>query len=200
MNREDGVRARRVHIEVVVSGRSVLFTLEKAVEGLLFIAALLCGETTNGNLAIKVILHRDARARLVLGLSLRQHIEHELVVDFNEGNSNSDLIVETAANLAEYFVNCARDQSSVLVVGSGAAHRESLSCSRLAIAHDSAIESVDNLVDGLLCAVLEDFLLRGVVHDFVEFECPLLLLVVHEALGAILGHCKSHRLKKESQS
>ena len=51
-------------------------------------------------------------------------------------------------------------------------------------------------MDGLLSAVLEHFLLRSVVHNFVEFECPLLLLVVHEALGAILGHCESHRLKE----
>ena len=196
MNGEDGVRARRVHVEVVVCGSSALFALEQAVQGFLLVTAFRGGEATNGDFPINVILHRDARACLVLWLRLRQHVEHELVIDLYEGDANFDLIVETAADFAKNFVDCARDQASVLVVGSGTAHSESFSCSRLSVTHDGAVKTVDNLVDRLLRAVLEHFLLRGVVHDFVEFECPLLLLVVHEALGAILGHCESHRLKK----
>lgn len=32
------------------------------------------------------------------------------------------------------------------------------------------------------------------MQEFVEFECPLLLLIVDKSLRAILGHTQSNRL------
>ena len=59
MNSEDGVGARRVHIEAVVSCSSLLFALEEAVKGFLFVAALSHRQTTYLNLAIGIVLHSD---------------------------------------------------------------------------------------------------------------------------------------------
>ena len=125
---------------------------------------------------------------MILRLRVGEHVEHELIVDFDEGNFDSDLVVETAANLAEDFVDGARDQSSVLVVRRRTAHSESFSSTGLTVAHDCAIEAIDDLMDSLLCTILKDFLLGSVMHNFVEFECPLLLLIVYNSLCAIFGH------------
>ena len=70
MNSEDGVRARRVHVEVVICGSSALLALEQAVQGFFLVTAFLGGEATNGDFPIHVILHRDGRACLVLWLRL----------------------------------------------------------------------------------------------------------------------------------
>ena len=67
MNSEDGVGARRVHIEAVVSCSSLLLTLKEAVKGFLLVAALSHCQTADLNLAVGIVLHRDVRARLFCG-------------------------------------------------------------------------------------------------------------------------------------
>ena len=121
------------------------------------------------------------RAGLIGGWCIRKHVEHELVVNLDERHFNCDLIVETAANLGEDLVNSARDQTAILVVGRASVHGESLASASLTVAHNGAVEAIDDFMDGRLRAVLKDFLLGSVMQEFVKFECPLLLLVVDDA-------------------
>mmetsp|Transcript_34163 Transcript_34163/g.42242 ORF Transcript_34163/g.42242 Transcript_34163/m.42242 type:complete len:427 (-) Transcript_34163:33-1313(-) len=194
MNREDSVRARRIHIQVVVACSALLLSLEQAVKSLFFVAALSRGKAANGDLTQGVLLDGHARASLLSWARLGEHIKHELIVDLDEGNLDSDLIVETAAHFGENLVDGARNQASVLVVGRGAAHREGLACAGLTVAKDSPVEAIDDFVDGLLRAVLEDLLLRSVMQELIEFECPLLLLIVHHTPSLIFCHRNGNRL------
>ena len=76
------------------------------------------------------------------------------------------------------LVDGAGKHTSVLENGGASSHSVSFTGTSLTVAHDRSIETVNDFVDCLLCTVLKYFLLRSVMHDFVEFECPLLLLIV----------------------
>ena len=67
----------------------------------------------------------------------------------------------------------------------------------MTIAHDGAVEAINDFVDSRLGAVLKYFFLGSVMQNVVEFECPRLLLVVDYALGAVLGHAHFNRLQLE---
>ena len=164
MNSEDGVGTRRVHIKAVVSCSSLLLAFEEAVKGFLFVAALGHRQATHLNLAIGIVLHSDVRARLVCRRRLREHIEHELVVNFDKRDLDGDLVVETAADFREDLVYRSWDKPSVLVVSGGAGHGERLAGTGLTIAHDGSIEAVNDFVDSLLGAILKDLLLRSVMQ------------------------------------
>ena len=49
-------------------------------------------------------------------------------------------------------------------------------------------------MDGLLRAVLEDVFLGSVMQKLVEFECPLLFLVIDDAGALVFRHRNSDRL------
>ena len=120
--------------------------------------------------------------RLINWRCLSKHVKHQLIVDLDERHFDSDLIIETAADFGEDFVQCARDESSVLVVASAAGHCEGLAGTSLTIAQDGAIEAVNYFVNSLLSAVFKDVLLGGVMEDFIEFKCPKLLGVIDYSL------------------
>ena len=94
---------------------------------------------------------------------VREHVKHELVVELNIADLDSDLVVETATDLRENLVDRTRDQASVLVVGCGATHCEGLTSTGLTVAHDCSIEAIDDLANGRAGTVLKDFLLGGVM-------------------------------------
>lgn len=54
-------------------------------------------------------------------------------------------------------------------------------------------------MDSLLSAVFKDVLLRSVMQKFVEFESPLLFLIIDDALAFVFRHCHSHSLFKSIQ-
>ena len=49
-------------------------------------------------------------------------------------------------------------------------------------------------MDGLLGTVLKNFLLRSVMHDFVEFELPVFGDVIYETSSLVLGNMNCHML------
>ena len=143
-------------------------------------------------------MNRHARTSLLGRGRLRKHIEHQLIVDLDEGDLHGDLIVEKAADLREDFVDGARDQTTILVVGRAATHSEGLTSASLTVAHNRAVEAVDDFMDGLLRAVFKNFLLRSVMQEFVKFECPLLLLVVNDTPLLVFGNRDRHSLWKRT--
>lgn len=195
MNREYGMRAGRIHIQVVVTCSALLLSFEKTVERLLFVANLSQSLATNRDLAHGILLDSHARASLLSRRGLRKHVEHQFIVDLDKRNFDRDLVIETAANLREDLVDSAWNQSSVLVVGSGATHGEGFASTGLTVAENGAVEAIDDFVDGLLSTVLKDLFLGSVMHDLVEFECPLLLLVVYHAGALVFCHCNSDSLR-----
>ena len=158
-----------------------MFALEETVQGFLLVTTLSHSETANEDLSLRVLLNTHAGASLLARARLGQHVKHELVVDLDKADFDRDLIVETAADLGKDLVDCARDESPVLVIGGATAHGERFTGASLTVAHDGAVEAVNDLVDSLLSAVLEDVFLGRVVQEFIKFECPLLLLIVDDA-------------------
>lgn len=84
MDGEYGVAAARCLVRMVIGGGSVLFTFKEAVEGFFFITALSCSQSFNVDFTLLVILNGDVCASLLVSGYGREHIEHKLVVDFNE--------------------------------------------------------------------------------------------------------------------
>jgi hypothetical protein len=116
MNCEDGVRAGRINIQVVVSDSARLLTFKKTVQCLFLISALWHSDTSDGDFTNCILLDTDARSRLFGRGYICQHIKHELIIDFNKGDPNCDLIVETATNFRENLVDSSGDKATVLVV------------------------------------------------------------------------------------
>jgi len=65
MDGEDGMGARRIHIQVVVAGGALLLTFEQAVQCRLLVTALLHSKAAHGDLTLGVFLDRHSCARLV---------------------------------------------------------------------------------------------------------------------------------------
>lgn len=98
MNSENGVRSRRHFVDGVVSGGAHLLSFEEAVEGFLLVLTVDLSQALHVHLSFGVILDGDTCARLLMRRRVAEHIEHKLVINFNEGDSNRNLIIETAAN------------------------------------------------------------------------------------------------------
>ena len=202
MDRENCMTPRRCLVHAVVSNGSVLFTLEQTIQGLLFVLAVHHGQSLDQSLSVGSVLHCDGAPWLLVGRHWRQHVEHELVVDFHERDLHRDGIVETAADFRKDRIDAPWHDTSVFVVGSWAGHGERLSGTRLAVTHYSAVESVNHFVYWLLCAVLKDIFLRGVMKNLVEFKFPRLGLVIDHSFASILGntHCDSLYVKQMSKA
>lgn len=157
----------------------LLLSLEQVVEGLLLIGDLLGDEPLHMHLPFGIILDGEARSTLVPGL-VRKQIVELLIVDLKIADGDNDLLLGVGAYFLEDLVDGSRDDSSILEVGSGSIHRKSLSRSCLAVAHDRAIESVDDGLHDFLRAESENVFLRGVMHYLVEFKLPRFLLIVYE--------------------
>ena len=144
MNRKNGVRTGRSLIQQVVSSGPVGFTLEETVQSLLLILALDHGQALEVNLTFSVVQNAHTGAGLLMWGHVGQHVEQELVVDFNVGDFDNDLSIETAAHLGKDVVDGAGDHTTVLVILGTSSHREGLAGASLTIAHDSAVVAVDN--------------------------------------------------------
>ena len=82
MDCENTVASAGRLVLIVVSSGSVLLTLEETVECFFFVAALSSSESLDVNFTLLVILNGDVSASLLVGGHSREHIKHELVVDF----------------------------------------------------------------------------------------------------------------------
>ncbi len=113
---------------------------------------------------------------------MRNKVEHKLIVNFEIRNSYGVLIVKTASNLLENLWNGTRNETSVFVILHASAHSERLSSTSLPINHNCAIESVNDRSNDITGAVIEKVVLTGVMQNFIEFESPCLLLIVHHSM------------------
>ena len=174
-----------------------MLALEQAVKGFFFILAQRGSETLYVHFALGVVLNCDVSAGLFVGRSLAEHVEHEFIVYFGERDLNSNLIVETAADLAKNFVDGARNDTSVLEVRRRPEHRKGFSSASLSIAHDGPVVAVDERADDIISAIIKNVVLGGVVQNLVEFEFPGLSCVVDHALARVFGHAYSHSLNEK---
>ena len=107
-----------------------------------------------------------------------EHVEKKFVVDLDVWNPDSDLSIETAANLRENITDCSWNKTSIFVVLSAASHCECLSSSGLTVAHDGTVYTVYDRGNCFLATILKDVFLGSVVHQLVKFKLPGLSLII----------------------
>ena len=161
---ENSVRSARSFVDSVIGSGTVLLTFKEAVERFFLTFAMNHGQALKVDLTFVVVLNVNVSSSLLVRGLAGEHIEEELIVNFNVGNLNRDLSVKTAADFRENLANRPRDESTVLEVGGGASHREGLSGAGLTVAHNGTVESIDNSSDRLGCAVVEEAFLGSVMH------------------------------------
>jgi hypothetical protein len=78
---------------------------------------------------------------------------------------------------------------------SAACHSKSFPSSGLSVAHNGAIDAVDDIGYGFLAAVFKNVFLAGVVHQLVELELPCFRLIVYMAAMFVFGDFNRYSLK-----
>ena len=181
------------HVHTVISDGTILFTLEQTVKGLFFVLAVYHSQPLDNCFTIWCILNRNGTSWLLMRRDWSEHVEHELVIDFDKRDLDGYGIIETAANLWEDRIDAPRHKSSILVVGSRPSHGERLSGTRLPIAHNRAIEAIYHFVYRLLCTILKDIFLRSVMKNLVEFKFPCFSLIIDYSFPGVFcnTHCDS---------
>ena len=99
-----------------------------------------------------------------------------------------------ASNFQKNLIYWSWNDTPVFEIRSRSIHGESLSSPCLSIAHDSTIVSICNILNNVLSAVAENILLRWIVHDFIKFEFPWLLLIINETSVSIFWYMNCHML------
>jgi len=92
------MRARRSFILRVITSGSVLFSFKESIESFFFITTMLLSKSLYVYFTLSVILNSDISSSLLVSRSSRKHIKQKFVVNFNQRDLNSNLIVETATN------------------------------------------------------------------------------------------------------
>lgn len=104
-------------------------------------------------------------------------------------------MVQSLANFLVDLIDCTRNDAAIFVVWSRSIHGKSFTCTRLPITHDSSIVAVGNLLNCFEGTVIKYILLRGIVHDLVEFELPVFGNVVYETSALVFWNVHSHMLQ-----
>lgn len=193
MNGVNAVRATGLLVELVATHSSVWVSFKKVVECFFLVGADVHWEPFYMDLALSIVLDWDLTAILLVSWRLTYKVKHQLIIDFNIGDSNGHLLIESAANLLENLSYGPRDKPPVLVILCGPGHGKGFTSTCLPVTHDGSVITISHWLDDVLGAVVEKFLLAWVVQDLVEFEFPLLLLVVYETSVLVLrdlqGYC-----------
>ena len=127
-----------------------LLTFEEEVESLLLVGDGRGGQTLHVDLALGVVLDRDAAT---ISWVFREQIVKLLVIDLQVTYGDDDLLLGVRADLLEHLVDSSWDDSSVLEVWSSAIHGESFSCTSLTVAHNGPVKAVDHGLDDILRAI-----------------------------------------------
>ncbi len=109
-------------------------------------------------------------------------------------DAHNDRRLGFVLNLAKNLRDRARRNAAVLVVLRGARHCERLARARLSIGEDRAIVALENALHNVGGDDVVRGLLTRVVQDVIEFERPVLLLVVDCAAVRVLGVVDAHCL------
>ena len=149
------------------------------------------------DISFVVFLDGDGTPRLLVGRDWGEEVEHQLIVNFTIGHPHSVVLVESAANLIKYLVDCPGYNTSVFIVLGGPRNRERLSSPCLAVSHYCPIITIYTLPDNVPCTVIVDLFLTGVVEDLVELKLPGFLLIVDETATFILRNLYSDGLDEE---
>jgi hypothetical protein len=86
-----------------------------------------------------------------------------------------------------HLLNSSGNNSSLLVVVGEAQHREGLTSSGLAIAHDGAIVAGDDTLHNGGGRQVIDIILGGVVQNVVKLEFPVVQLIVHGSVVRLVA-------------
>ena len=95
---------------------SVALSFKQKVECFFLICANVLGKTLDVDFSLCIILDRDGRPILFMSWNVAQQIKHQLIVNFDIGHSNSDLLVKLRSNLLEHLRNSSWNDTSVLVI------------------------------------------------------------------------------------
>ena len=109
-------------------------------------------------------------------------VTYGIIVDLNVTDPNLDGLVELLADLVVNLLDSPRNDASLSEVVAEAEHREGLTSTRLTVCHDSAVVASDYVGDDLSRCEVIDVILSGILEDVVEFEFPVIQLVVDESL------------------
>mmetsp|Transcript_40953 Transcript_40953/g.121423 ORF Transcript_40953/g.121423 Transcript_40953/m.121423 type:complete len:691 (+) Transcript_40953:250-2322(+) len=183
---EDDVGPRRPFVQRVLRDVAVRVALEEDVQRLLLRGRDRTGEASHLDVAARVLddLHV---AGLLRHADVRQEVEHQLVVDLGVGEADGDHVLGARGGLGVDHRDRAGHDAAVLEAHVAAGHRVRLARAGLPIGHDGPVVAVHHGADHVHGAEVEDLLLRGVPEDLVQLEVPALLLVVHHAVGGVLG-------------
>jgi len=167
----------------MLSDGSVGFSFEKIAESLFFVATDFLGQTLEDNIALAVFVNRNVGAEI-----RTEEIIEGFIVNFQIGTSESDGGFITRLDLGEQMTNNSWHNTSVLVIQRTSAHCECLSGACLSVTEDCPGITVKSRHNNVLCDIFVDDFLGSVHENFVEFERPVFLLMIHMTLGFILGN------------
>ena len=177
MNRKDAMTARTVSVEFMLSYSTIILAFKEHLKGFFFVLGRFFGEAFDNNVAFGVFLN----VHLVLIIFVEK-ITESLVVEFEVGNRDLNLVFVPGVDFLIKLGNQARDETSVLVITLSASHSECLTCPSLSVAENTSRVPVQCAGEDLLGAEVVNDLLGAVHEDFFELESPLVLGVIDDAL------------------
>ena len=99
-----------------------------------------------------------------------------------------------ASNFLKNLIDWSWNDAPIFEIRGCSIHGESFACSCLTITHYSSIVSICYILNNILSAVAENIFLRWIMHDFIKFEFPWLLLIINESSMSIFWYMDSHML------
>ena len=103
-------------------------------------------------------------------------------------------MIGVAADFLVNLVDGAGNDAAVFIVRRRSVHCKCFACTGLPVAHYGSIVAVGHLLHCLQRAEVKDVLLRGIMHDLVEFELPILSYVIYETSTFIFRNVNRHVL------
>ena len=172
VDREDGVAARRVAVELVVGDLPVGLALEEQRERLLLRRHRLVAQVLHVAVAALVL---DERERLRGGRavgSVEREVDELVLVNFHIRDADRRLVLRVVRHVREDVRDRTRRDAAVLERLNRANLREGLARAGLAVAHDGPVEATQNRLHDRRHALHVHCLLRRVVQHSVVLPAP----------------------------
>lgn len=179
MDGVDGMGPRRMRVQLVGCVCSIYLSLEQLVQSVFFILANMHGHILNRYSTSHIILNWQLLGLDPNVLWRNQKVDHSLVIDLDVTDSDGDSLIKLAADLVVDLLNSSGNDSSVLIIIGLTKHRESFSSTGLTVAHHSSIVPSNGTIDNVWGSLVINIILCSVMQNGVEFELPVIKLVVH---------------------
>jgi len=100
------------------------------------------------------------------------------IINLAIANANDNGLVKFHTNFMIHLLYCSWNHASLFVIISQSKHRESFSRPSLPVTHNCSIVTRNNIGYDLSRSQVIDIILSGVEHNVVEFEFPIVELVI----------------------